>query len=294
LKAERVYEIPFDSERKRMSTLNTIGAETFVLTKGALETVFPLCDRILRDNAIRALNDEDKKTIMQVYYSFMDQGLRVLAFAFSRRSNGSPPEEDLSLESQLIFTGLMGIEDPPRPEVPEAIRKCREAGIKVIMLTGDAGKTAVSIAKQIGLVKKNPVIVEGQELNTMPDSSLREILLSEEIIFARMTPKHKMKIVSILKNEGERVAVTGDGVNDAPALKMADIGIAMGITGTDVAKEAADMVLLDDNFATIVNAIEEGRTIFENIRKFITYIFAHLTPEAVGLLKKPCSNYAAI
>ncbi|MFA4916220.1 MAG: HAD-IC family P-type ATPase [Syntrophales bacterium] len=294
MKAERVYEIPFDSERKRMSTLNTIGAETFVLTKGALETVFPLCDRILRDNAIRALNDEDKKTIMQVYYSFMDQGLRVLAFAFSRRSNGSPPEEDLSLESQLIFTGLMGIEDPPRPEVPEAIRKCREAGIKVIMLTGDAGKTAVSIAKQIGLVKKNPVIVEGQELNTMPDSSLREILLSEEIIFARMTPKHKMKIVSILKNEGERVAVTGDGVNDAPALKMADIGIAMGITGTDVAKEAADMVLLDDNFATIVNAIEEGRTIFENIRKFITYIFAHLTPEAVGLLKKPCSNYAAI
>ncbi|MEK7238628.1 MAG: HAD-IC family P-type ATPase, partial [Nitrospirota bacterium] len=177
--------------------------------------------------------------------------------------------------------GLMGLEDPPRPEVPDAINKCQEAGIKVIMITGDASRTAVSIARQIGLVRGNPVVVEGHEMHIMTDSGLREKLLSDEIIFARMTPIHKMRIVSVLEDEGERVAVTGDGVNDAPALKKANIGIAMGITGTDVAREAADMVLLDDNFASIVNAIEEGRGIFENIRKFITYIFASNIPEIV-------------
>jgi magnesium-transporting ATPase (P-type) len=176
---------------------------------------------------------------------------------------------------------LMGLHDPPRPEVPDAISKCREAGIKIIMITGDASRTAVAIGKQIGLVTGNPAIVEGPEIDAMADGSLKETLQSEEIIFARMSPRHKMRIVSVLKDEGEIVAVTGDGVNDAPALKKADIGISMGIAGTDVAREAADMVLLDDNFATIVKAIEEGRTIFENIKKFITYIFAHGTPEAI-------------
>ncbi|MEK7272105.1 MAG: HAD-IC family P-type ATPase, partial [Nitrospirota bacterium] len=166
-------------------------------------------------------------------------------------------------------------------EVPDAINKCQEAGIKVIMITGDASRTAVSIARQIGLVRGNPVVVEGHEMDIMTDSGLREKLSSDEIIFARMTPIHKMRIVSVLEDEGERVAVTGDGVNDAPALKKANIGIAMGITGTDVAREAADMILLDDNFASIVNAIEEGRGIFENIRKFITYIFASNIPEIV-------------
>lgn len=149
------------------------------------------------------------------------------------------------------------------------------------MITGDSAGTAVSIAKQIGLARNNPVVIEGNEMQVMPDSILREKLLSEEIIFARVTPVHKMRVVSVLEDEGEKVAVTGDGVNDAPALKKANIGIAMGMTGTDVAREAADIVLMDDNFATIVNAIEEGRSIFENIKKFITYIFAHLTPEAI-------------
>jgi sodium/potassium-transporting ATPase subunit alpha len=278
IKAERIYEIPFDSDRKRMTTVNVVDNETLVLTKGALETVLPLCNGILKDNEIKALSNESNESISLSYHSMMDEGLRVIAFAFRKLEVWS---DDLNPENDLIFVGLMGLEDPPRPEVPGAIKKCREAGIKVIMITGDASRTAAAIAKQIGLSGSNPTIVEGYEMDVKSDSSLREVLLSEEIIFARMSPRHKMRIVSILKDEGERVAVTGDGVNDAPALKRADIGISMGIMGTDVAREAADMVLLDDNFATIVNAVEEGRTVFENIRKFITYIFAHLTPEAI-------------
>ncbi len=283
MKAGRVFEIPFDSDRKRMTTINVIDGEAFVLTKGALETVLPICTGIFRDSEIKELNDESKESIMQAYHSMMDSGLRVIAFAFAHKVDFIHPSKlppDSLIEADLTFVGLIGLEDPPRPEVPDAIKKCREAGIKVIMITGDASRTAIAIAKQIGLVRSNPALVEGYELDVMPDSSVREILLSKEIIFARVSPRHKMRIVSILKDEGERVAVTGDGVNDAPALKKADIGIAMGITGTDVAKEAADMVLLDDNFASIVNAVEEGRSIFENIKKFITYIFAHGTPEA--------------
>jgi magnesium-transporting ATPase (P-type) len=230
------------------------------------------------NNEIKALGNESKESITRSYHSMMDEGLRVIAFAFKKLEVWG---DDLNPENDLIFVGLMGLEDPPRPEVPDAIKKCREAGIKVIMITGDASRTAVAIAKQIGLIKDNPTVIEGIKVDSMSDVSLREILSVEEIIFARMSPRHKMRIVSILKDEGERVAVTGDGVNDAPALKKADIGISMGIVGTDVAREAADMVLLDDNFATIVNAIEEGRTIFENIKKFITYIFAHGTPEAI-------------
>ncbi|MBI5582355.1 MAG: cation-transporting P-type ATPase, partial [Deltaproteobacteria bacterium] len=184
----------------------------------------------------------------------------------------------------LVLVGLIGLEDPPRPEVPEAIRKCHEAGIKVIMITGDGSRTAVAIAREIGLVSGEPVVIAGPEFLKMDDGELRKKLSAREVIFARMTPKHKMRVVSVLQEAGDRVAVTGDGVNDAPALKKADIGIAMGISGTDVAKEAADMILLDDNFATIVNAVEEGRAVYANIRKFITYIFASNIPEAVPYL----------
>jgi sodium/potassium-transporting ATPase subunit alpha len=191
------------------------------------------------------------------------------------------PEE---IENNMVFVGLIGLEDPPRPEVKEAISKCNEAGIKVIMITGDGSRTAIAIAREIGLTRGNPSVIEGHEFIRMSDVELREKLSEKEIIFARMTPKHKMRVVSILKEEGEVVAVTGDGVNDAPALKKADIGIAMGISGTDVAKESSDMILLDDNFATIVNAVEEGRTVYDNIKKFITYIFASNIPEAVPYL----------
>jgi len=291
IRSERISEIPFDSDRKRMTTLNLTDGELSVFTKGALETVMPLCGNVVAGEGILPLNDDIRANVMVFYNSMMDKGLRVIAFAYKKmeRESGAQIQEKKNvpegdLESGLTFIGLMGLEDPPRPEVPDALRKCDEAGIKTIMITGDASRTALAIGRQIGLVKENPRVIEGAELNGMSDSSLSAALESGEIIFARMTPSHKMRIVSVLKDEGERVAVTGDGVNDAPALKKADIGIAMGISGTDVAKEAADMVLLDDNFATIVNAIEEGRGVFENLRKFITYIFASNIPELVPYL----------
>ena len=299
LKAERIKEIPFDSDRKRMTTVQIIppshpppeaeekgGNGGFVaFTKGAMESVLPLCTRMLINIEKVPIDETLREKTMDAYHALMDMGLRVLSFAYkeieNRNAEGMRPEE---VENNMVFAGLIGLEDPPRPEVPEAIQKCNEAGIKIIMITGDGSRTAVAIAREIGLIKGNPALIEGHEFNLMSDEELREKLLEKEVIFARMTPKHKMRVVSILKDEGEIVAVTGDGVNDAPALKKADIGIAMGISGTDVAKEASDMILLDDNFATIVNAVEEGRTVYENIKKFITYIFASNIPEAVPYL----------
>lgn len=299
LKAERIAEIPFDSERKRMTTIQKTEDRSqeseektiyTAYTKGAMESVLPLCSHI-RINAKKVPMDEGfRGNTLDAYHSLMDMGLRVLAFAYkeieesSKLKVQSSKNKDTVLEKDMIFVGLIGLEDPPRPEVPEALKKCHEAGIKVIMITGDASRTALAIAREIGLVRGNPVVIEGHEFERMGDRDLQEKLSQKEIIFARMTPKHKMRVVSILKEEGERVAVTGDGVNDAPALKKADIGIAMGISGTDVAKEAADMILLDDNFATIVNAVEEGRTVYENIRKFISYIFSSNIPEIVPYL----------
>ncbi|MBM4284826.1 MAG: cation-transporting P-type ATPase [Deltaproteobacteria bacterium] len=279
---KRVAEIPFDSDRKRMTTLHRVGEETLVLTKGALETVLPRCAAVLCGGCPEPLSDELQAALQEGYHALMDRGLRVIAAAF-RPWAGEVPGDHLEerLEQDLIFTGLIGLEDPPRPEVPEAVRICREAGIRVIMITGDAARTAVAIAREIGLVQGEPRVIQGPELEEMSEPDLQAVLAEPEIIFARMTPRHKMRIVGALKDEGERVAVTGDGVNDAPALKRADMGIAMGLAGTDVAREAADLVLLDDNFATIVNAVEEGRAIFENIKKFMIYIFAHGTPEAV-------------
>jgi len=284
--AERISEIPFDSERKRMTTVHKMSETQFnyvAYTKGALESVLPLCSYVLINGKEIPLDEDVKEKIMNAYHLLMDRGLRVLTFAY-RAIKDNEDKVDEELESKMVFIGLIGIEDPPRAEVPDALRKCREAGIKVIMITGDGGRTAIAIAKEIGLTKGNPVVIEGHEFIRMSDKELRERLSEKEIIFARMTPKHKMRIVTILKEEGERVAVTGDGVNDAPALKKADIGIAMGITGVDIAKEAADIILLDDNFATIVNAIEEGRAVYENIRKFISYIFSSNIPEIVPYL----------
>ncbi|MEW6740950.1 MAG: cation-transporting P-type ATPase [Nitrospirota bacterium] len=282
IKSERISEIPFDSERKRMTTVNITDGHGFAFTKGAMESVLPLCSSLLISGGKIPLDETHKKQIIDAHHSLMDSGLRVLTFAYREMKESDIGSENI--ENDMVFTGLIGIEDPPRPEVTDAIRKCHEAGIKVIMITGDGSRTALAIAREIGLVKSNPVVIEGHDFVRMSDRELREKLSEKEIIFARMTPKHKMRVVSILKEEGERVAVTGDGVNDAPALKKADIGIAMGIAGTDVAKEAADMILLDDNFATIVNAIEEGRAVYENIRKFISYIFSSNIPEIVPYL----------
>ncbi|MCL5023556.1 MAG: cation-transporting P-type ATPase [Nitrospirae bacterium] len=285
LKAERIREIPFDAERKRMTTLNAVEGKIIALSKGAAEGLLPLCDYLLINGEKVPMDETLRRKTIAVCHSLMDMGLRVLSFAYKEieRSAVAVTSSE-EIEKSMILAGLIGLEDPPRPEVAEAIMKCNRAGIKIIMITGDGSRTAVAIAREIGLIKGNPVVIEGREFNQMRDRELRENLLGKEVIFARMTPKNKLRVVSILKEEGEIVAVTGDGVNDAPALKKADIGLAMGISGTDVAKEASDMILLDDNFATIVNAVEEGRTVYENIKKFVTYIFASNIPEAVPYL----------
>ncbi len=277
----RIREFPFDPERKRMSTVTLVSGRKWVMSKGAPESMIDVCSRCLSKGTTAPLDGELRKRYISLYHSMMDEGLRVLAFAYREAEEGEIIDAVEKAERDLILTGMIGLQDPPRPEVAGAITKCREAGIRIIMITGDSSRTAVAVARKIGLVRGEPAVVEDADFVRMPDAELRSVLSKEEVIFSRMTPKHKLRVVNILKEEGERVAVTGDGVNDAPALKRADIGIAMGITGTDVAKEAADIILLDDNFATIVNAVEEGRAIFENIQKFITYIFAHLTPEAV-------------
>jgi sodium/potassium-transporting ATPase subunit alpha len=280
--SKRISEIPFDSGRKRMTTLNEAGGAKLALTKGAMEGLLPLCDRIHLGGSVVPLDPQTRNRLLADYERMTDSGLRVLSFAY-REINAEEASEPAAgeIERSMIFTGLIGLEDPPRPEVSEAIRRCREAGIRVIMITGDAGRTAAAIAREIGLSESLPVVIEGHEMARLRDSDLREKLSGKEVVFARMSPKDKLRIVSFLKDEGECVAVTGDGVNDAPALKKADIGIAMGIAGTDVAKEASDMILLDDNFSTIVNAVEEGRAVYENIRKFISYIFSSNVPEII-------------
>ncbi len=210
------------------------------------------------------------------------KGLRVLAFAFRPVGRDWKREE---LENELVLLGLVGLEDPPRPEVPAAIEQCRLAGIRVVMVTGDHPHTALAIAREIGLVRtESPAVLSGDELRRLSNTQLQIALDAPEILFARLSADQKLRIVTALKRKGEIVAVTGDGVNDAPALKKADIGIAMGICSTEVAREAADMVLLDDNFASIVAAVEEGRAVFDNLRKFLTYILSSNIPEGVPFL----------
>jgi len=278
----RLDEIPFDAERMRLSVLQQTPEGPALYCKGAPESVLPLCRYRLDGGEILPLGPEARRGIVQAQDAMAHRGLRVLAFAYRKLVAGYDRER---LEEDLVFAGLAGLEDPPRPEVPEALRRCREAGIKVIMVTGDHPRTAAAIAREIGLVRSDsPTIITGEQLGRYSVIQLQLALDAPEIIFARVVADQKMRIVEALKNKRQIVAVTGDGVNDAPALKAAHIGIAMGIAGTDVAKEAADMVLLDDNFASIVNAIEEGRAVFENIRKFLTYILVHNVAELIPYL----------
>jgi sodium/potassium-transporting ATPase subunit alpha len=275
---ERIDEAPFDADRKRMATLHRIDGRLFLLVKGAGESVLPLCTTLPRDETIIPLDTSTREELAGHQRAMAAGGLRVLALAY--RELDAPPVGQLP-EEALVFAGFMGLEDPPRPEVPQALEKCRTAGIRVVMITGDAGPTAAAIAREIGLITGDPFIIEGKDCVSLPDKQLRAALGRDNLIFARMSPQNKMHIVSLLIEQGHRVAVTGDGVNDAPALKKAHVGIAMGLSGTSVARESADIVLLDDNFASIVHAIEEGRTVFENIRNFITYIFASNIPELI-------------
>ena len=275
-------EIPFDSRRRCMSTLHETVEGKMIFMKGAPESVVPRCDQIeLSDGAV-PFTDDRKAQIVTAQEMMAQRGLRVLAFACRRVWNGTRRDE---YESHLTFLGLVGLEDPPRAEVAAAVLKCGAAGIKVIMITGDHPHTAAAIAREIGLVQSaNPVVITGEELRKLSSIQLQLILDAPEILFARVAADQKMRIVAALKRKKEIVAVTGDGVNDAPALKQADIGIAMGRCGTDVAREAADIILLDDNFATIVAAVEEGRAVFANIRKFLTYILTSNIPELVPYL----------
>jgi calcium-translocating P-type ATPase len=278
----RVDECPFDADRMRQSVVIETNAGRTTYCKGAPESVLPLCEQIAEAGTTRRMDDSDRADIRREQEQMADKGLRVIAFAFRRLAEG---EDAPAAERDLVFCGLAGLEDPPRAEVPEAIRKCRGAGIRVIMMTGDHPRTAVAIAREIGMVHSpDPVVLTGEQLLRLSSTQLQLALGAPEVIFARVAADQKMRIVDALRSKKQIVAVTGDGVNDAPALKAAHIGIAMGLSGTDVAKEAADMVLLDDNFASIVSAVEEGRATFQNIRKFLTYVLTHNVAELVPYL----------
>ncbi|MBI5504496.1 MAG: cation-transporting P-type ATPase [Deltaproteobacteria bacterium] len=278
---ERIDEVPFDSDRRRLTTLHHRDGAYFVATKGALEAVLPLCTRVASTGTAAALDDDARRRWREAERRLAASGLRVLAVAY-RQESERPAHDDL--EASLVLAGLLAFEDPPRPEVPAAIASCHQAGVRVLMATGDHPDTAVAIARQIGLVSISPLLVSGEQMRGMTDAELAGVLHSPELLFARVDADQKTRVVQLLKKRGEIVAVTGDGVNDAPALRAADIGIAMGIAGTDVAREASDVVLLDDNFATIVAAIEEGRAVYSNIRKFLTYILTSNIPEVVPYL----------
>ena len=279
---ERLDEIPFDADRKRMSVLFEVEGGRRLYVKGALECLLPLCASLHTVGGIVPLTREHREAFLAAENQLGERGLRVLGLAFRPVARGLAPEE---WERDLILCGLVGLEDPPRAEVPEAMRRCRDAGVRVIMCTGDHPETARAIAREIGLARSDrPRVVTGDELRMLSATQLQLALDTPEIIFARMAADQKLQVVSALRGKGEIVAVTGDGVNDAPALKHADIGISMGASGTDVAREASDLILLDDNFASIVGAIEEGRAVYDNIRKFLTYILTSNVPELVPYL----------
>lgn len=279
----RYNELPFDSKRKRMSTIHQNNGQNYVFTKGGITEVLSCCQSYLKNGQVIPLTEAVKKEILAKNDDLAKEGLRTLAFA-DRILQTTTNLTIENCEQNLTFVGITASQDPPRENVMEAIQRCHDASIRIIMVTGDYGLTAKSIARKIGIVKGADVrVITGDDLALMSDSKLKENL-THEIIFARVAPEQKYRVVSLLQSLGEIVASTGDGVNDAPALKKADIGVAMGITGTDVAKEAADMILTDDNFTSIVNAIEEGRTVYNNIRKFLLYILNSNMPEAVPSL----------
>ena len=272
----RIHEITFTSERKLMTTVHKDSdGKLKVFIKGAPEIVASRCTSLLIHNRKMKLSENERKTILQANEEMASQALRVLGIGYKelteiKQADLSKKGIDETVENGLVFVGLVGMMDPPREEVKEAVRKCHEAGIKTVMITGDHKLTAVAVARELGMIQGGEALT-GEELGKMNDAQFEDVV-DNVSVYARVLPEHKLRIVQALKKKGHIVAMTGDGVNDAPALKQADIGIAMGITGTDVSKEASDMVLADDNFATIVNAVEGGRTIYDNIRKFSFFL----------------------
>ncbi len=271
---QRIDELPFDSDRKCMSIVckNNKG-EIYVFTKGAPDMIIDKCNRIMSARGVIKLDELTKRSITRINDGMANNALRVMGLAFRKLETGTYNPNTKNIENDLIFVGLMGMIDPPRKEAIEAVQKCKLAGIKPVMITGDHKLTATAIARELNIFCEGDNVLTGAELDRMSDSQLEELAPSVSV-YARVSPKHKLMIVRVLKKLGHIVAMTGDGVNDAPAVKEADIGVSMGITGTDVTKEASSMVLLDDNFATIVAAVEEGRVIYNNIRKFIRYMLA--------------------
>ena len=281
----RRHRFNFDPALRLMSTVDDSPDGLTVHAKGAPEAVLTRCDRVRVGDDDAPLDETWSSEIVAAVDGYAKRGLRVIALARRPLLDGLIPEQRADAERDLTFLGLVAMFDPPRPEVADAVRQCHEAGIRIIVVTGDHGLTAAEVARKVGIARDGVTIVTGEELDRMDEQQLDRVLAgSEELIFARTSPEAKLRIADALRDEGEVVAMTGDGVNDAPALRRADIGVAMGRSGTDVAREASTMVLTDDNFATIVRAVEEGRRVYDNVRKFVFYIFVHTTPEVVPFL----------
>lgn len=280
-KMQRVNDIPFDSDRKMMSTIHQVGNKYRVITKGAPEILIKKCNRYLENTREEHLNSENIRKINKINEQMADKALRVIAVGY-KDLDELPLDVNTSLEENLTFCGLIGMIDPPREGVKEAINICKHAGIKTVMITGDHILTAKAIAKDLGILRVGDLAITGQQLDEIPNEDFEKNIMRYSV-FARVSPEHKVKIVKAFRKNGNVVAMTGDGVNDAPALKNADIGIAMGKTGTDVAKNASDMILADDNFVTIVEAVKEGRHIYDNIKKAVHFLLATNIGEIVAI-----------
>ncbi len=282
LKLQRVKEYPFDSDRKLMTTVNKVGDKYIAYTKGGIDELLAKCTKYEINEEIKDNLSEYKDTIEKYNIEMAKDALRVLAMAYKELDHEPTDEEMKTIENNLIFVGMVGMIDPPREEVKLAVEKCKTAGIKTVMITGDHKITAVAIAKALGILENENEAITGAELEEMSDEDLTKNI-RQYSVYARVSPEHKVRIVKAWQANGEIVAMTGDGVNDAPALKTADIGCAMGIVGTDVSKEAADVILTDDNFATIVSSVEEGRRIYDNILKAIQFLLSSNVGEIVAL-----------
>ena len=276
-KYPRLNEISFNSERKKMSTLNLVNGKKVCFMKGALDRVLKSCEGYLKDGKILPLDEKTIQKILNENKKMCEKALRVISFAFKTSENQQQIEE-----GNFIFLGLCGLQDPPRPEIENAVKKCKQAGMRPIMITGDYKDTAFAIAKKVGIAKHESDVMSGEEIDRMGDAEFFKIV-EKKNVFARVSPAHKVRIVQALKQNGHIVAMTGDGVNDAPSLKKADIGIGMGKTGTDVTKDVADIIITDDNFATIIVAVEEGRKIYRNIQKTVKYLFSANMAEILAL-----------
>ena len=286
-KYQRISEIPFDSDRKLMSTVNIVNNKSVLFTKGALDALINKVNYLTTSDGVRRLSDEERKKIILVNKQLSEQGLRILAFAYKELQDREEiTKED---ENDYVFTGLISMIDPPRLESKDAVYKCIMAGIKPVMITGDNKVTAVAIAKEIGIMSKDDIAIEGLEIDKLNDEQLKD-KVKNIAVYARVSPEHKIRIVRAWQALGEIVAMTGDGVNDAPALKQADIGVAMGITGTEVSKDAASVILTDDNFSTIVKAVENGRNIYNNIKNSIKFLLSGNLSAIIAVLYSAIIN----